>query len=99
VSTDREAAQLVWVEQRCRAEATLNRGVLALALVPVGLAAGGGVAMAIGSHVALVLAAMYTVFGGFLGVLWLVTGLLRVTRATRALRALDERIPTARLVK
>jgi uncharacterized membrane protein len=99
VSTDDyNSAQLALVEQRCEAETTLNRGVLALALVPVLLAVGLGISVVIDAFWPLAIGTMYTVFGGFLGILWLSTGLFRVTRASRELRRLDERIPTARLL-
>jgi hypothetical protein len=96
---DRDSLELVLLEQRRDGESTFNRGLVAVALVPISIVGGLALAMAVDSFVPIVLAAFYTILGGCVGALWTFAGFLKLRRAKRELRELDEmRLPKARLL-
>lgn len=77
-----------------------NRGLVAVALVPLSIVAGIMSAMWLDSFLPIVLAALYSTIGGCLGLLWLTAGFVRSHHAKRELRQLDEaRLPRARLLE
>ena len=100
MSTDRQSIELVLLDQEREARSLVNRGCIAIALVPVLVAASVLLGTWLDSFTPIIAAALYAVCGGTLGSFWLAAGLLRGYRARRELRELmDTRIPEARLLE
>jgi Flp pilus assembly protein TadB len=100
VSTERQSVELVLLEQQRDAQAMANRGLVAVALVPISIVGGIMSAMWLDSFMPIVIAALYATLGGCLGLLWLIAGFVRSRNAKRELRELDEsRLPKARLLR
>ncbi len=88
------------LEQQRDAQAMANRGLVAVALVPISIVAGLMTSMWLDSFLPIVIAALYATLGGCLGVLWLIAGFVRIRGAKRELRELDDRrLPKARLLR
>jgi len=100
VSTDRQSLELELVERERGARALVARGCLAILLIPALVGISVLLGTAFDSFMPLVIAALYTVFGGALGTIWLAAGVIRGRGVKRELRELlDSRIPRARLLE
>jgi hypothetical protein len=100
VSTESlELAKTALLDERRDAERSFNRGLAAIAMVPVGVYGGVMLGIWLDSFLPIVIAALYTMVGGCFGGVSLLTSIFKLRRTKRELRELeDSRLPKARLL-
>lgn len=78
----------------------VNRGFIAIALIPILIVSSLLIAASFDTFTPIVVAALYAICGGAIGLVWLGAGLVRGRNVRRELRELDEgRLPKARLLQ
>ena len=87
------------LDRQLEARTMARRGFVTVALIPPAISVGILLSAWLDAATPIVLAGLYTFFGGLAGATWLGVGLFRGHRAKRQLdELLDEAIPRARLL-
>ena len=99
MSTEPRVDIAVLQQEREAAKRTISRGLVLICLVPISVVLSIAIGMMFDSFGPLIVASLYGVIGGAVGIASLGTGLVRHRIVSRDLRQIEaERIPQARLL-